>query len=148
MMRYAVKTEVISDKNRAEIERALRRFGATQSMHGYTQTQGGIAFELRGRRIKFVLQMPDRAAQEFTHTERADCGNQPRKSKRPMNGPFASVRAHWRRSSRPSSKWSSREFPCSMKSSLPRSSFRMDLRPGISSFRKSSGCMNPATCRR
>lgn len=69
MSKFAAKTDVSSDRSRAEIEQTLARYGATQFMYGYTQTQAVIAFELRGRRIKFQLNMPDRNSPEFTRTE-------------------------------------------------------------------------------
>lgn len=93
MMRYAAQTEVSSDKSRAEIEKTLSRYGATQFMYGYTQAQAVIAFELQGRRIKFALQLPDRRARAFTHTETG----RPRKSLAQIDAAYEqAVRQRWR----------------------------------------------------
>jgi hypothetical protein len=66
--RYAEKTEVTSDRSRAEIERTLRRYGATAFAYGWTDTEATVMFELADRRIRFRLPMPDRNARQFTHT--------------------------------------------------------------------------------
>lgn len=68
MSRYAERTEVGSDRSRAEIERTLRRYGATAFAYGWDQLAATIMFELADRRIKFRLPMPDRNSREFTHT--------------------------------------------------------------------------------
>lgn len=66
--RYASDTSVSVEKSRAEIETILRRYKA--DTFGYaTNAQGAVIyFQLSGRRIKFVLPMPDPRAREFTHT--------------------------------------------------------------------------------
>lgn len=68
MTRYAVDTAVSVEKSRAEIETILRRYKA--DAFGYATNAAGamIYFQLAGRRIKFVLPMPDRKSREFTHT--------------------------------------------------------------------------------
>lgn len=68
MTRYAERTEVASDRSRAEIERTLRRYGATAFGYGWDQLAATIVFELADRRIKFRLPMPDRSDRAFTHT--------------------------------------------------------------------------------
>jgi hypothetical protein len=67
--RYAERTEVSSDRSRAEIERTLQRYGATGFMYGWQAGSAVVAFELHQRRVKFILPLPDKAAREFTHTE-------------------------------------------------------------------------------
>lgn len=68
MARYAADTAVSAEKSRAEIETILRRYKA--DAFGYATNAAGamIYFQLAGRRIKFVLPMPDRKSREFTHT--------------------------------------------------------------------------------
>jgi hypothetical protein len=65
---FAKKTTVPSDQTRVEIERALRRYGA--SAFGYLSQVGAevILFELRGRRIRYVMPMPDPESEEITRT--------------------------------------------------------------------------------
>jgi hypothetical protein len=66
--RYAEKTQVSSAKSKAEIEDTLMRYGATGFMSGVTADKAVIAFEARGRRIKFVLPLPGRDEFEYrTH---------------------------------------------------------------------------------
>jgi hypothetical protein len=66
--RYAEQTTVSSEKSRAEIEATLARYGATAFMYGWDQAGAVIMFQTKGRRVKFVLPLPDRQAREFTHT--------------------------------------------------------------------------------
>lgn len=60
MPRYAEKTEVGSEKSRAEIERTLTRYGATSFMYGWDQTGALVGFKARGRLIRFKLPLPSR----------------------------------------------------------------------------------------
>jgi hypothetical protein len=69
MSRYAERTEVSSDKSRAEIERTLQRYGATGFMYGWQTESAMVAFELHDRRVKFLLPLPSRHDRAFTHTE-------------------------------------------------------------------------------
>jgi hypothetical protein len=66
--RYADHTEVPSDRSRAEIERTLRRYGASAFAYGWDALCATVMFELAGRRIRFRLPMPDRNNRAFTHT--------------------------------------------------------------------------------
>lgn len=66
--RYAEKTGVASDASRAEIERTLRRYGATAFSYGWTDIEASVMFELADRRMRFRLPLPDRRDREFTHT--------------------------------------------------------------------------------
>jgi hypothetical protein len=70
MPTYASKTEVSSDKSRAEIERTLARYGASSFMYGWDQLRALIAFEMHGRRLKFILPMPNRDDFKRTPTKR------------------------------------------------------------------------------
>lgn len=66
--RYAASTEVSSDKSRTEIERTLRRYGATAFTYGWEDTTAQVMFKLDGRQIRFRLPLPDPQSQEFTLT--------------------------------------------------------------------------------
>jgi len=68
MTRYAADTSVSTEKSRAEIEAILRRYKATSFGYMTNAASALIFFEISGRRIKFVLPMPDPKAREFTHT--------------------------------------------------------------------------------
>ena len=68
MTRYAERTEVPSDRSRAEIESTLRRYGATAFGYGWDGPDAQVMFRINGRRIRFQLTMPDRRARQFTHT--------------------------------------------------------------------------------
>ena len=67
-MIYARTTMVSSEKSKAEIERLLIRYGAVSFVSGWQGNQAAISFELSGRRIKFLLPLPDKASKAFTHT--------------------------------------------------------------------------------
>jgi hypothetical protein len=66
--RYAEHTSVSADRSRSEIESTLRRYGADQFMYGWDQTSAVVMFQADGRRVKFVLPLPDARSREFTHT--------------------------------------------------------------------------------
>src|SRR5580700_3227660 len=68
MARYAASTEVSSDRSRSEIERTLRRYGATAFAYGWEGNMAQIGFKLASRQIKFRLPLPDPASREFTLT--------------------------------------------------------------------------------
>lgn len=68
MTRYAQKTGVSSESSRGEIERTLRRYGATGFMYGWQEDRALIAFEMRERRVRFLLPMPDRNDPKFRFT--------------------------------------------------------------------------------
>lgn len=60
--RYAEGTNVSSMQSRIEIERTIMRFGAKNFATFQTDQRAAIMFEIRGRRVKFELQLPDREA--------------------------------------------------------------------------------------
>ncbi len=68
MAKYAQNTQVSTDSSKSEIDRTLRRYGATGFMYGWDQTSAVIAFEMNERRVKFVLPMPSPNERDFTHT--------------------------------------------------------------------------------
>jgi hypothetical protein len=59
MARYAENTQVSSESSRAEIERTLRRYGASEFAYGWDKQQAALMFALADRRIRFALPMPD-----------------------------------------------------------------------------------------
>lgn len=69
MAQYASRTEVSSDKSRLEIEKTLKRYGATSFAYGTDDEQGiaVIQFTMSSRQIRFTLPMPSRAEKRFTH---------------------------------------------------------------------------------
>lgn len=69
MSRYAKDTSVSVSSSKAEIERILERYGASQFMSGWSAEQELIAFSMNERQIRFVLTMPSRDDTEFTRTE-------------------------------------------------------------------------------
>lgn len=68
MAQYAEKTGVSSASSRDEIERTLKRYGATAFAYGWDEQVATVMFEIAGRRVRFQLRMPDRRSREFTHT--------------------------------------------------------------------------------
>ncbi len=67
-MTYANRTEVSSDKTRAEIERTLIRYGAREFAYAWTSTEARIAFAVADRKVLLRLPLPDRNDKRFTHT--------------------------------------------------------------------------------
>lgn len=72
MIRYAQSTNVSTEKSRSEIERTLTRYGATAFMYGWQPTGAVVAFQARGRHIRFLLPLPDANQERFTHTKRGN----------------------------------------------------------------------------
>lgn len=66
--RYAAQTSVSSDASRAEIERTLRRYGATEFAYGWRADCAEIGFVMNGRAIRFTLHLPDRDEKRFRLT--------------------------------------------------------------------------------
>ena len=67
-MTYAEKTSVPVDRSKAEIERILQRYDAEQFISGWDSNRAMIGFRMNGRQIRFIVELPDKNAKEFTHT--------------------------------------------------------------------------------
>lgn len=73
-MTYAANTKVSPASSRVEIERILERYGATGFLYGWAEGNAVVAFEMSGRRVKFLLPIPhlDEFAQTETGRERSE----------------------------------------------------------------------------
>lgn len=67
-MKYAKDTSVSSDQTRTEIERILRRYGASEFAYAWKNQNAMIAFKIQERYIRFMLPMPDANSEEFQYT--------------------------------------------------------------------------------
>jgi hypothetical protein len=76
--RYAKSTEVSTEKSRAEIETTLRRYGADQFIYGWQEGGAVIGFRAHGRQIKFLLPLPAKDEERFTHATYGGRGKQRR----------------------------------------------------------------------
>jgi hypothetical protein len=65
-MRYAQETTVPVDRSKAEIERLIQRYGATEFATGWKQERAVIQFKMRDRYVRFILPLPGK--QEFEKT--------------------------------------------------------------------------------
>jgi hypothetical protein len=90
-MRYAQNTEVSSDKSRLEIERTLIRFGASGFLYGWQGSFAQVMFEMHGRRLKFMLKLPNR--EDFTETPSRGYARSPRQVEQAYE---QAVRQKWR----------------------------------------------------
>jgi len=63
--RYAEGTEVPVERSRAEIEQICRRYGATGFVSGYDERAGMVMFAASGRRVRFVVPIPDAGDSQF-----------------------------------------------------------------------------------
>lgn len=68
---YAAKTDVSEERSRNEIERTLKRYGATRFGYLWEEGSSVIMFEMQGRRLKFNLPMPVRSDFRLTENGRA-----------------------------------------------------------------------------
>lgn len=57
-MVYSEKTSVSVAKTKADIEKTLTRYGATQFAYATQENQAMIAFNMNNRQIRFVLSIP------------------------------------------------------------------------------------------
>lgn len=58
-MTYAERTEVSADKTRVDIEKTLKRYGATKFVYFSEDGRAIIMFEAKDRRIRFDLPVPE-----------------------------------------------------------------------------------------
>ena len=68
MSKFAEKTTVSVEKSKFEIETLLKKYGASKFVSGWNEKEANLAFEAKGRFIKFFLPIPDKNSKEFTHT--------------------------------------------------------------------------------
>jgi hypothetical protein len=67
-MRYAEQTTVPAEKSRAEIETTLVRYGAERFAYMTMSDRATIAFEAKGRLLRFDVPLPDRNDRDFWTT--------------------------------------------------------------------------------
>lgn len=65
--RYAEKTEVASDRTRADIERTLRRYNATAFAYGWQDGAATVGFTIAHRSVRMELPLPDPNDRTFLH---------------------------------------------------------------------------------
>lgn len=58
MRRYAERTAVPVNESRRQIEKLLEQHGATGFIFGTTSGQALLAFEMKERRLRFIVPMP------------------------------------------------------------------------------------------
>ncbi len=69
-MSYAQRTTVGQPATFNEIERTLKRYGATAFMYGSTDTEAVVMFDAKGLRLKFRLRFPGIESFRLTETGR------------------------------------------------------------------------------
>lgn len=67
-MKYAQTTSVSVDVSRNEIEKTLKRYGAKSFAYATQETKALIMFEYNGKRIRFILNLPDINERRFQKT--------------------------------------------------------------------------------
>lgn len=91
-MTYAASTSVPAEKSRAEIEKTLARYGASQFAYGWNEKTAVIGFVAHERQVRFMLPMPARDDDEFTKTPTG----RPRSKPQAEASYDQAVRARWR----------------------------------------------------
>lgn len=66
-MRYAAQTSVSVERSRAEIESILTKYGANKFAYFSEDIKACIAFEISGKRIRFILPLPDKREDQFKY---------------------------------------------------------------------------------
>lgn len=92
-MSYATTTTVPVEKSQAEINRLVSRYGAT-GFGSYTESgRAMIVFQVRARRVMFVLDLPDPADRKFQFTPAHKFRLSPEKSRAAWE---QACRSRWR----------------------------------------------------
>ncbi len=91
--RYAQNTEVNTDKSKAEIERILARYGASEFLQGWDQFKAVLAFRMCGLMIRLEMPLPDRGSEEFTLTPTRKWERTPEESAKTYE---QAIRQRWR----------------------------------------------------
>lgn len=68
MPRYAENTSVPVERSKAEIERTLHRYGASEYITGWNANQAMVGFKMKDRYVKFLLPMPRKEDEQFLLT--------------------------------------------------------------------------------
>jgi len=72
MGKFARTTTVSVEKSKAEIERTVVRYGASGFFSGFTDDKAVVGFQIDGRMVKIVMDMPRADDKEFTYGGRWD----------------------------------------------------------------------------
>lgn len=67
---FAKGTEVPVARSRSEIESLLTKYGASSFASGWTGNDATIMFEVKGRRVRFDLPLPDESDKLFATVKR------------------------------------------------------------------------------
>jgi hypothetical protein len=66
MSKFAANTEVPVDRSRAELEKILEKYGASQFIYGTEKNRVVIGFSMHDRMVRFNIPMPDKTDKEIT----------------------------------------------------------------------------------
>jgi hypothetical protein len=66
MSKFAANTEVPVDRSRAELEKTLEKYGASQFIYGTEKNRVVIGFSMHDRMVRFNIPMPDKTDKEIT----------------------------------------------------------------------------------
>ena len=64
---YASKTSVPVARSKAEIERTLEKYGAESFAYASKVEMAMIEFQMKGKRIRFVIPMPEKPSDQATN---------------------------------------------------------------------------------
>lgn len=68
MGQFAKDTNVAPEQTLMDIRRVLTRYKATGFGIVEDNTRVGVSFDMQGRRVRFIVPLPDRAAKEWQYT--------------------------------------------------------------------------------
>ena len=75
-MRYAQSTTVTIERSRAEIESILGRYGTSKFAYFSEEHRAMIAFEIKGKRIRFIIPLPDKSETRFNRKKHYNSSRQ------------------------------------------------------------------------
>lgn len=98
MPQYAEHTKVPVEKSRLDIEKILRKYGATSFISGYEDNDEAdtetamVGFRIGDLRVRFLLSMPSLTSEEFTRTAK----RRPRSKAQAVKSWEFACRQRWR----------------------------------------------------
>lgn len=94
-MSYAQSTHVPVERSRAEIEKILKRHGASQFLSGWNDRHATVSFVANNKIVRFKLPFPDPEAKSITH-RKTRSGFSPRKEQAKKQIFEQEIRRRWR----------------------------------------------------
>ncbi len=92
-MAYATNTNIPIERTKGDIEHIIVRYGASGFASAWMGNKSLIEFTFNGRKLRFVLELPDPKSREFTHTLGRELERHPDDARKQWE---QACKSHWR----------------------------------------------------